>query len=133
MEEQAKIPSVDFTELHDILPRIMTRKDVGIYLRNIISPRYLANLDGKGLGSALKERSYRRGEDSEHIIVCRLNSDNGVYTHHIRSDVKSSSASVGRDNIFIGFYDLGDRIDKSSFGKSGHLKTGCRLIKSLGI
>ena len=44
------MPSVDFAELRDILPMIMTRKDVGIYLRNIISPRYLANLDGKGLG-----------------------------------------------------------------------------------
>ena len=64
MEEQEKMPSVDFAELRDILPMIMTRKDVGIYLRNIISPRYLANLDGKGLGPKKtyigKKVAYRR-------------------------------------------------------------------------
>ncbi len=44
------MPAVDLMELLPNLPKMLTRKDVGIYFRNIISPRYLANLDGKGLG-----------------------------------------------------------------------------------
>ncbi len=44
------MPTLDLEELLPTLPRILTRKDVGIHFSNIISPRYLANLDGKGAG-----------------------------------------------------------------------------------
>ncbi len=44
------MPAVDLTDLLPTLPRLLTRKDIGTYFKNIISPRYLANLDGKGAG-----------------------------------------------------------------------------------
>jgi len=39
-----------FQELYKILPAYLTRKDVGKILGNIISARYLANLDALGQG-----------------------------------------------------------------------------------
>ena len=44
------MPNVDFTVFLPTIPAVLTRKDVGIYFGNIISPRYLANLDLKGKG-----------------------------------------------------------------------------------
>ncbi len=91
------------------------------------------NLDCKRLNAALEVRSYRSTEYSEHILICRLNTDNGIGTHHVRSDIKSSSASVRRYYILISLYNSLYCIYKLSIGKDGHLKTCCRLIKSLSV
>ena len=39
-----------FDDLFKILPPYVTRKDIGKLIGNIISPRYLANLDSAGKG-----------------------------------------------------------------------------------
>lgn len=39
------MPAIDLTATIPTLPNLLTRKDVGTYFGNIISPRYLANLD----------------------------------------------------------------------------------------
>ena len=39
------MPAIDLTSILPTLPKLLTRKDVGTHFGNIISPRYLANLD----------------------------------------------------------------------------------------
>ena len=90
-------------------------------------------LDNDRLCAALEVRSNRRGKYSEHIIVGRLYSDNRINAHHVRPDIKSCSASVRRYNILISLDNLCDRIDKSSVGKSGHLKSCSGIVESLRI
>ncbi len=46
------MPTIDWDSILSTLPRELTRKDVGIHFGNIISPRYLANLDSLGEGPA---------------------------------------------------------------------------------
>ena len=93
----------------------------------------VADTNGKGLCAALKIRSYRCSQNSELVFVSRLYSDNRIASEHIRTYVKSCTASERRYISLICFYHFLNSLHKSILGENRHFKTGCTLLKSLSI
>ena len=83
--------------------------------------------------AALKIRSYRCSKNTELIFGCRLNTYYRIRAEHIRAQIKRCAASVRRYKSFVCLDYLLNRLNKLLLGIYRHLKSGCRLLKSLAV
>ena len=87
----------------------------------------------KRLNTSLEIRSDRCAEDSELILRCGLNTDNGIRSEHIRAQVERSAASERRYESFVSLYYLLHGFNELFLGIYRHLKARCGLLESLSV
>ena len=93
----------------------------------------VADTDGDRLCAALEVRTYRGNQNTELILLRRLNTDNGRRTENIRTDVERSAAAEGRNPGVIGLYNLFHSLDESSLREHRHLQSLAGILHSLII
>ena len=93
----------------------------------------VTDTDYDRLCAALEVRADRCRENAEHIVICRLNADDGADSEHIGTDIESSTRAVRRHPCLIRPDGGLDGLHKSVNRERRHLKTKCRVVHSLCV
>ena len=81
------------------------------------------NTNNNGLSTTLEVRANGSNKNSEHVLVSRLNTDNGVVTEHVRADVESCSGTIRRYPVSIRCNNFLNSLQETLNREYRHLQT----------
>ena len=90
----------------------------------------ITHLNGDRLCTALEVRTNGGYKNTELKLLRRLNTDYAVGTDHEGTQIQSSAAAVGRNEVLVGSYDHFYSFNKFIFGENGHFQTTARISHS---